>query len=60
MHPNSLANLVEPIPAVLDGKTSVATRVRLSPGDLRTWRRLDPEERSRVVALGLRVRESGG
>ncbi|KQR22877.1 hypothetical protein ASF71_06840 [Deinococcus sp. Leaf326] len=61
MSPASLANLSpqswEP---VLDGKESVPTRIRLSPGDAKTWRRMDPEERSRVVELGLRVRESGG
>ncbi len=59
MSPASLANL-KPIDVVQDGKTSVATRIRLSPADLRMWRRMDPEERSRVVEMGLRARENGG
>lgn len=58
--PASLANLKEPFPAVLDGSESLTTRLRLSPGDARTWRRMDHEERRRVVELGLRVRENGG
>ena len=58
MSPASLANL-SPIPTVQDGKTSIPTRIRLSAGDLRTWQRMDPEERSRVVEMGLRARESG-
>lgn len=60
MSPASLANLKDPFPAVLDGSESFTTRLRLSPGDARTWRRLEGEERRRVVELGLRVRENGG
>lgn len=61
MSPNSLANLRPvTIPAVLDGRESVPVRVRLTPADARTLRRLDPDERSRVVEMGLRARENGG
>ena len=59
MHPASLANL-KPIPTVQDGTESIVTRVRLSLADLKVWRRLEPEERSRVVEMGLRARENGG
>ncbi len=60
MSPASLANLVDPFPAVLDGSETFTTRLRLSRGDARTWRRLDGEERRRLVELALRARENGG
>lgn len=61
MHPASLANLRPvTIPAVLDGKESVAFRFRLSPAEARAVRRMDTEERSRLLQLALQVRENGG
>lgn len=62
MSPASLANLSSEwtIPAVQDGKDSVATRIRLSPGDARRWKRMSVEERSTLVEIALRLRESGG
>lgn len=60
VNPRSLENLVAQFPAVLDGKESVATRIRLGGQDLKRWSRLSSEERSRVVELGLRAWESGG
>ena len=59
MNPASLANLAPPIPAVLDGSESFSTRLRLSPRDARTWRRLDADERRRLVEMALRLRETG-
>ena len=55
MHPASLENLAPSIPAVLDGKQSVATRVRMTAAQARAWARMSSEERSQVVELGLKA-----